>query len=86
MTTLPFRSARVKANRPALQRLFLGMGFTRGKPDRISDETLQIDLKTARRLKCPGCNRRSMRGCAFKNGWRYRVIATCQRCRAEEEV
>ncbi len=66
----------------------LAAGFKPGKPAHVFYTTLQDDLASCRRLRCPGCHRRTMRGEPFHSGRAYKLLAVCQDvdCRSAEEV
>ena len=65
---------------------FTELGFEPGRPDHIGNVSWFIDQKTARRMVCPGCHRRGLIAHPYRNGSRYRVLASCPHCDAAEEI
>jgi hypothetical protein len=69
----------------ALAALYL-LGWEDGAPRHITPETLEVDRRVCRALRCPHCRRRGLGFHPLRSGRRYRVLAACAGCRHHEEV
>jgi hypothetical protein len=55
-------------------------------PDHIRPETLAIDRRIVKGMKCQQCRKRQMRLRPFARGNNYEALAVCQHCGHEERV
>lgn len=71
-----------------LRTAVLRAGFRRGAPPHVTPATLIIDLRNVRLRRCPVCEKKTLRGEAYQNGRRFRLLAVCTvaECQAAEEV
>lgn len=61
-------------------------GYRPGAPAGLANHNLATDRAICRRLRCPGCGKRTMRGRAWHNReGGYRMLAKCLSCHAGEE-
>jgi hypothetical protein len=64
-------------------------GFLPGTPPGLSSYAITVDSHAVAKMRCPSCGKRSMKYHPYHapkgNGFRYVVIAECQRCGREEE-
>ncbi len=55
-----------------------------GAPLSVPSETVLLDIRTYRRLKCPGCGKRGMKATPQHRGDEYRILCSCRVCRHKE--
>jgi hypothetical protein len=63
-------------------------GYQNGTPRAYTAAARMIDVVMVRKLRCPGCNKRSLTPHFLHRGERLRIVAMCSRpeCLAGEEV
>jgi hypothetical protein len=61
-------------------------GWTRGAPETLSPDVVQIDANVAARMMCGHCSRRGMLFEPFHNGRRYAALGRCPRCHFVQQI